>query len=358
MISAARDHQAEIEWLQKTARWGSRTIITVAILALVFTMVNVQVFAATGHTADSFEWWIAWLLDPMASITMGAAIIAESILADYGRTQNWLIATKWYAGGATWGMNIWHSVVNVIPSGIFLHSVAPGLILLLAEAAPRCRRKFAAIIAELTQEPVTVTQPAQVVPDREIYPDRPDYPVVSSDPDRSGQRPGSGPDRFDPGRLTGPDWLTDLADRLTGPSCDDPTVRPFPSLSVVRGPDRDDPVHPPSPAPDQNSEPAEPVRDDPVSVQRSGSDRTGSGPEADRDDATDRPDRSSQKATTDDPDRTATTDEQLVAHIRSHTTRTGKPPSAYQLKTTFNIGSSRAARVLTNFRVSGSRRSA
>jgi hypothetical protein len=146
----------QTHWVYRISTWGTRSLTVVAVLALVFTMVNVQTFAAAGHDQTTFQWWIAWLLDPMASITMGTAIVFESLLAEYDRSVTWLTATKWCAGIATWGMNIWaYLTPQVIPSGVWLHSVAPGLILLLAEAAPRVRRHLAEISAGMeTTTPV------------------------------------------------------------------------------------------------------------------------------------------------------------------------------------------------------------
>lgn len=143
------DHRAEAEWLTRMGRWGAYALTLVAVLALVFTMVNVQQFAAQGQPVGSFQWFIAWLLDPMASITLGTAIVWRSVLADHNRNEPWLNATMWYAGIATYVMNTWASWAAGSPSGVVLHSVAPGLILLLAESAPRVRRHFAEIRGEL-----------------------------------------------------------------------------------------------------------------------------------------------------------------------------------------------------------------
>lgn len=139
----------EIAWVLRMGTLGVRALVTVALLALVFTMVNVQVFASAGHPVNSLQWLIGWLLDPMASVTMGTAIVFEGVLAGYRHGVGWLTATKWYAGVCTWGMNVWASVVAVSWSGMLLHSVAPGLVLLLAEAAPRVRRRLSEIVAEL-----------------------------------------------------------------------------------------------------------------------------------------------------------------------------------------------------------------
>lgn len=143
------DRHAEAEWLTRMGRWGAYGVTTVAVLALIFTLVNVQQFASVGDSWHSAQWWIAWLLDPMASITLGLAIVFASILADHGRKEFWLTVAMWFAGSATWAMNVWLAAAAGSLSGIVLHSVAPGLILLLAEAAPRVRRHFGEIRAEL-----------------------------------------------------------------------------------------------------------------------------------------------------------------------------------------------------------------
>lgn len=145
--------RVDATWVIRMGLWGARSLALVLVLALLFTMVNVATFAAAGHPVDSFQWWIAWLLDPMASITMGTAIVFEGLLAGYGRKVGWLTATKWYAGLCTWAMNIWVSVTSGSLAGVLLHSVAPGLVLLLAEAAPRVRQHMAEIVDELRQDP-------------------------------------------------------------------------------------------------------------------------------------------------------------------------------------------------------------
>lgn len=146
-----QDYREEAAWVLRVGTWDVRALVVVALLALFFTMVNVQVFAAAGHPVSSFEWWIAWLLGPMASITMGTAIVFEGLLAGYGRREGWLAATKWYVGGCTWLMSIWASVAALSGSGVLLHSMAPGRVLLLAETAPGVRQ-LAEIVTNLERQ--------------------------------------------------------------------------------------------------------------------------------------------------------------------------------------------------------------
>src|ERR1700761_3657475 len=144
----------ELAWIQRIGAWGLRVMAIVLLLALTFTMVNVQQFSAHNDPTSWWWWAISWLLDPMASITMAAAIVFEGFLADYGRKAGWLTATKWYAGIAVWAMNAWDPLVHGVPSGVLLHSVAPGIVVGLAEAAPRVRRHIADILSEIDGAPV------------------------------------------------------------------------------------------------------------------------------------------------------------------------------------------------------------
>lgn len=175
---AVKTREHDRAWVVRMAHWGVRVLAIVMTLALVFTMVNVQQFAAQGHLEFGVQWWIAWLLDPMASLTMVAAIVYEGLLSDYGKPRVvWLEITKWYAGIGTWGMNIWSSAASSSWHGVWLHSIAPGIALGLAQAAPRVRRHMAEILEELSD-----TATAQVPPVRPVAEDlpAPTYPRVAA----------------------------------------------------------------------------------------------------------------------------------------------------------------------------------
>ena len=103
----------------------------VVAMSLAFTCVNVTMFGlAHGVSA-----WIAWLLDPMASLALVAMLIGDGVLARHGvRIGGWSVVVKILAASATWAMNTWSSVVAADLPGILLHSVAPALVIALAEA--------------------------------------------------------------------------------------------------------------------------------------------------------------------------------------------------------------------------------
>lgn len=190
-------------------------LTVVLVLALVFTMVNVQTFASQGHAAGTFQWWIAWLLDPMASLTMATAIVFEWVLASYGRREGWLTATKWFAGMSTLVMNTWASLFGLSPSpsGVVLHIVAPALLLLLAESAPRARRHLSEVTADLLDRADRLETPAPAAvpaPTPVVAAPPPSLPAPPSAPPAVSIPPAGGA-----GSL--PDWVTTWAGSVQEP---------------------------------------------------------------------------------------------------------------------------------------------
>ncbi|WP_436788221.1 hypothetical protein [Yinghuangia sp. YIM S10712] len=103
--------------------------------------------------------WTAWVLDPMVCVALLAVLLADARLVELGAAPSgWATALRWFAGVTTWAMNVWSSVWpdgefgvprDVDPAGVVLHSVAPVLLVLLAEAATGYRRVIAARIRHL-----------------------------------------------------------------------------------------------------------------------------------------------------------------------------------------------------------------
>lgn len=131
------------------------------LLALAFTMTNVQAFAAAGAQAWSLPWLAAWLLDPMVSLVLLAILRAEQVTARYQvRTGRWVRGAKWLTLTATYVMNTWESYAAGSWSAIVLHSVPPLMVLAAAEAVTDLRDKLteAALVAGTTT--AVVRQPA------------------------------------------------------------------------------------------------------------------------------------------------------------------------------------------------------
>jgi hypothetical protein len=105
------------------------------VLGLCFTMTNVQQFAAAGTPAGSLAWWSAWLMDPMVSLVLLAVLRAEQLTTRYQvPTGLWPRVAKWALLLATYLMNTWTSWAAGSASGVVLHSVAPLVVVIAAEA--------------------------------------------------------------------------------------------------------------------------------------------------------------------------------------------------------------------------------
>ncbi|HEX4100239.1 MAG TPA: hypothetical protein VHY21_06775 [Pseudonocardiaceae bacterium] len=105
------------------------------VLGLCFTMTNVQTFAAAGAPVGSLVWWSAWLLDPMVSLVLLAVLRAEQVTTRYQVTTGvWPRVAKWALLSATYVMNTWVSWGAGSASGVVLHTVAPLVVVIAAEA--------------------------------------------------------------------------------------------------------------------------------------------------------------------------------------------------------------------------------
>ena len=157
-------------------------LVAVAAGALVFTCVNVTLFAVQHGTPA----YIGWLLDPLASVALLAVLIGDGVLSRHGlRAGGWATALKFTAGAAMWAMNVWAAVAARDGAGVLLHSVAPALVIGLAEAAPAYRVGFARVLdrlaAEAAAEAATEAVARAVVVEPNLAPDAtpPALPVTS-----------------------------------------------------------------------------------------------------------------------------------------------------------------------------------
>jgi hypothetical protein len=105
------------------------------VLGLCFTMTNVQTFAAAGAPVGSLAWWSAWLLDPMVSLVLLAVLRAEQVTTRYQvSTGVWPRVAKWALLSATYVMNTWVSWAAGSAAEVVLHTVAPLVVVIAAEA--------------------------------------------------------------------------------------------------------------------------------------------------------------------------------------------------------------------------------
>ncbi|MFE9341303.1 hypothetical protein [Streptomyces sp. NPDC007063] len=147
---------AAIKKLQEVARNVNRSLITLGVGTLVFTCINVTLFGMS----HGIPGWVAWLLDPLASLALITTLYVDGVLAEQGdyKAAGWPLVLRWTAGLSTWLMNCWTSLyptgnVTLIPhgadpGGLLLHSVAPVLLITLAEGASGYRRTIATKLRE------------------------------------------------------------------------------------------------------------------------------------------------------------------------------------------------------------------
>ncbi|MDX3429488.1 hypothetical protein PV664_11120 [Streptomyces sp. ME01-18a] len=149
----------QIAALQGLQAGLTKVLVTVAVVALAFTATNVTLFAIDHHISV----WIAWLLDPMVAVALGAVLIVDGRLSEHGvQPSGWATGLRWFAGLGTWLMNCWGSLWpagtpfgmprEIDPAGLVLHSIPPVLLIVLAEAITYYRRAILDRIAELRHQ--------------------------------------------------------------------------------------------------------------------------------------------------------------------------------------------------------------
>ncbi|NEB75301.1 hypothetical protein G3I40_08660 [Streptomyces sp. SID14478] len=165
----------QIQALQALQSNLTRVLVTVAVVAMAFTATNVTLFAIDHHIPAV----IAWLLDPIVAVALGAVLIVDGRLSEHGvNPSGWATTLRWFAGLSTWLMNCWSSLWpaatpfgmprHIDPAGLVLHSIPPVLLIVLAEAITYYRRAILDRIAVLrgpvdTPRAAVDTAPAQQV---------------------------------------------------------------------------------------------------------------------------------------------------------------------------------------------------
>lgn len=154
--SSAAEQIAALQGIQAGL---TKVLVAVAVVALAFTATNVTLFAIDHHISV----WIAWLLDPMVAVALGAVLIVDGRLSEHGvQPSGWATGLRWFAGLGTWLMNCWGSLWpagtpfgvprEIDPAGLVLHSIPPVLLIVLAEAITYYRRAILDRIAELRHQ--------------------------------------------------------------------------------------------------------------------------------------------------------------------------------------------------------------
>ncbi|MFI0818605.1 hypothetical protein ACH4TX_19185 [Streptomyces sp. NPDC021098] len=192
-----------------------RILAGVAALALIFTAVNVTLFAVDHH----IPWPIAVLLDPMVALTLTSVLYADARLAAWGiPPPHWSTALRWSAGLAATVMNTWTSLWpddhigwprHADPAGVLLHAVPPLLLIGLTETVAAYRR----CTSQAHPHPITAPHddPCEEQPGNTPGAPPPPTPPPSERSDREGDGPTTavmgtdGPDPTPGGPVDQPD---------------------------------------------------------------------------------------------------------------------------------------------------------
>lgn len=144
---------------RRTARVGM--LWTVLCLALAYTAVNVQKFAAAGVTAADPRWWVAWAVDPVLSALVVALLLTKGDLAGVRLSE-----TRWSRRsvfGVEVGALLAQLLMNVAPTlgdawqVIALHVVIPLAAVAAALALPVVEARYATALAALDTVPTGPT---------------------------------------------------------------------------------------------------------------------------------------------------------------------------------------------------------
>ncbi|WP_199550366.1 extensin [Streptomyces sp. N35] len=129
----------------------------VAFIALVFTAVNVTLFAVRRGV----PWPIAVLLDPMLALGLVIVLYAEARLAAWGvRASGWSALLRWFTGLMATLMNVWESVwpdgrigwpTGADPASILLHAAPTVLLVLVTETVASYRRSAAPLLNPIAE---------------------------------------------------------------------------------------------------------------------------------------------------------------------------------------------------------------
>ncbi|WP_338672644.1 extensin [Streptomyces sp. SCSIO 30461] len=178
-------------------RTMTRVLCAVAVLALVFTTVNVTRFA----TSRDVPLPIAVLLDPMIGTALAGVLYVDARLASWGiRPPAWSTALRWGAGCTAALMNSWTSLWpdgqigwprRADPAAVLLHLTPALLLIALTETIAAYRRTVTELMERIAttqalgQHPLpTLSEPRSP----QVGTDRPD-PSSGLPPDKTDHTP-------------------------------------------------------------------------------------------------------------------------------------------------------------------------
>ncbi|MFE2945240.1 hypothetical protein ACFXKG_40380 [Streptomyces sp. NPDC059255] len=144
-----------LERLRAEIRAADRFITTVtwgcAAGMVLWSMLNATPYVS-AHVADGWE-NTAFVLPLVVDMAFVGALRADEIASRHDvKAGVWPVLLRLFTGAASVFLNIGHSVEKGDTTGVLQHLVAPGLLVLLAEAGPAWRRSLAAKVTAAERE--------------------------------------------------------------------------------------------------------------------------------------------------------------------------------------------------------------
>lgn len=134
----------------------------IAAIVVVFSVITATNFVADHKT----PLWAAPLIGLAVDAAFVMSLSADSFLSRHARPDAgpWPRTLRWFTGACSIGLNDGLAIADRDYVGVAIHTIAPALLLLLAEAAPAYRRAFAMSLMTNDQstpvnEPVTAERP-------------------------------------------------------------------------------------------------------------------------------------------------------------------------------------------------------
>ncbi|MBV9010658.1 MAG: hypothetical protein JO272_01185 [Pseudonocardiales bacterium] len=168
-------------------------------VGLLFTMINVQVFAAQDAERFSLGWWGAWFLDPAVTVILLGVLIAEGVTSRWQVHMGaWARGAKWSLLAATYVMNTWQAWDAGWWAGVVLHSVPPLAVFVGAECRTGIQDKLTECVhaarahaTHRTEQAATQTTPRSGAEPGEAAAERPTDFLASQAPRPAPSTPDS-----------------------------------------------------------------------------------------------------------------------------------------------------------------------
>lgn len=124
--------------------WG------VAAGMVLWSVLNATPYVA-GHVAPGWE-AVAWVLPIVVDLAFIGALRADEIASRYGASGGaWAALFRLFTGAASVFLNIGSAAEKGDVTGVLQHLIAPGILVLVAEAGPAWRRRLAARLEEVEE---------------------------------------------------------------------------------------------------------------------------------------------------------------------------------------------------------------